>query len=102
MKRIVHGYLGRKASREMEQFHTKAELHRIAHYEDGIWIAPTRNSFKSYRPDLFPEKPYMIHQKSPLAWSLLSFIHQQQDVFPLMTSSANTVTINPFTILFSN
>ena len=26
MKRIVHGYLGRKASREMEQFHTKAEL----------------------------------------------------------------------------
>merc|ERR1711872_30153 len=40
MKRIVHGYLGRKASKEMEQFHTKAELHRIAHYENGIWIAP--------------------------------------------------------------
>merc|ERR1712198_361336 len=48
MKRIVHGYLGRKASKEMEQFHTKAELHRIAHYENGIWIAPTRNTFKSY------------------------------------------------------
>ena len=59
------------------------------HYEEGIWIAPTRNTFKSYRPDIFPEKPYMIHQNSPLAWSLLSFIHQQQDVFPLMTSSAN-------------
>ena len=42
----------------MEQFHTKAELHRIAHYENGIWIAPTKNTFKSYRPDLFPEKPY--------------------------------------------
>merc|ERR1711873_281342 len=28
-KRIVHGYLGRKASKEMEQFHTKAELHPI-------------------------------------------------------------------------
>merc|ERR1711893_71503 len=61
MKRMVHGYLGRKASNEMEQFHTKAELHRIAHYENGIWIAPTKNTFKSYRPDLFPEKPYMIH-----------------------------------------
>ena len=70
----------------MEQFHTKAELHRIAHYENGIWIAPTKNTFKSYRPDLFPEKPYMIHQNSPLAWSLLSFIHQKQDTFPLMTS----------------
>merc|ERR1711872_852995 len=45
MKRIVHGYLGRKASKEMEQFHTKAELYRIAHYENGIWIAPTKNTF---------------------------------------------------------
>merc|ERR1711872_410709 len=89
MKRMVHGYLGRKASKEMEQFHTKAELHRIANYENGIWIAPTKNTFKSYRSDLFPEKPYMIHQNSPLAWSLLSFIHQKQDSFPLMTSSAN-------------
>merc|ERR1711873_100908 len=55
MKRIVHGYLGRKTSKEMEQFHTRAELHRIAHYEDGIWIAPTKYTFKSYRPDLFPD-----------------------------------------------
>ena len=31
----------------------------------------------------------MIHQNSPLAWSLLSFIHQQQDVFPMTTPSAN-------------
>ena len=89
MKRIAHGYLGRKTSKEMEQFHTKAELHRIAHYEDGIWIAPTKNTFKSYRNDLFPEKPYMIHQNSPLAWSLLAFIHQKQDSFPMTMSSAN-------------
>ena len=31
----------------------------------------------------------MIHQNSPLAWSLLSFIHQQQDVFPMTSPSAN-------------
>ena len=81
-KLIVHGYLGQKASKEMEQLHTKGELRRIAHYEDGVWIAPTRSTFKSYLPDVFPEKPYIIHQNSPLAWSLLSFIHQQQDTFP--------------------
>ena len=89
MKRIVHGYLGEKASREMEQFHTEGELRRIAHYEDGIWIAPTRSTFKSYLPDVFPERPYTIHQNSPLAWSLLSFIHQQQDMFPTISPSAN-------------
>ena len=89
MKKIVHGYLGEKASREMEQFHTEGELRRIAHYEDGIWIAPTRSTFKSYLPDVFPEKPYIIHQNSPLAWSLLSFIHQQQDMFPARNPSAN-------------
>ena len=61
MKKIVHGYLGEKASREMEQLHTEGELRRIAHYEDGIWIAPTRSTFKSYLPDVFPEKPYIIH-----------------------------------------
>ena len=30
-KLIVHGYLGQKASKEMEQFHTEGELRRIAH-----------------------------------------------------------------------
>ena len=89
MKLIVHGYLGQKASKEMEQFHTKGELRRIAHFEDGVWIAPTRSTFKSYLPDVFPEKPYVIHQNSPLAWSLLSFIHQQQDAFPARNPSAN-------------
>ena len=88
-KLIVHGYLGHKASKEMEQFHTEGELRRIAHYEDGVWIAPTRSTFKSYLPDVFPEKPYIIHQNSPLAWSLLSFIHQQQDEFPARSPSAN-------------
>ena len=33
-KLIVHGYLGQKASKEMEQFHIEGELRRIAHYED--------------------------------------------------------------------
>ena len=47
-KLIVHGYLGHKARKEMEQFHTEGELRRIAHYEDGVWIAPTRSTFKSY------------------------------------------------------
>ena len=65
-KLIVHGYLGQKASKEMEQFFTDGELRRIAHYDDGVWIAPTRSTFKSYLPDLFPEKPYIIHQNSPL------------------------------------
>ena len=45
-KMIVHGYLGYKASKEMEQFFTHGELKRIAHYEDGIWIAPTRSTSK--------------------------------------------------------
>ena len=58
-KMIVHGYLGYKASKEMEQFFTVGELRRIAHYEDGVWIAPTRSTFKSYLPDVFPEKPYI-------------------------------------------
>ena len=31
----------------------------------------------------------MIHQNSPLAWSLLSFIHLQQDIFPFTTPSEN-------------
>ena len=88
-KLIVHGYLGLKASKEMEQFHTQGELKRIAHYRDGVWIAPTRSTFKSYLPDVFPEEPYIIHQNSPLAWSLLSFIHQQQDTFPVRSPSAN-------------
>ena len=82
-KKIVHGYLGYKASKEMEQFFTKGELRRIAHYEDGIWIAPTRSTFKSYLPDVFPEKPYIVHQNSPLAWSILSYIHQKQDETPV-------------------
>ena len=51
---IVHGYLGYKASKEMEQFFTEGELRRIAHYEDGVWIAPTRSTLKSYLPDVFP------------------------------------------------
>ena len=88
-KLIVHGYLGHKASKEMEQFLTEGELRRIAHYEDGVWIAPTRSTFKSYLPDVFPEKPYIIHQNSPLAWSILSFIHQQQDEIPVRSPSAN-------------
>ena len=83
MKMVVHGYLGYKASKEMEQFLTVGELRRIAHYEDGVWIAPTRSTFKSYLPDVFPEKPYIIHQNSPLAWSILSYIHQKQDEVPL-------------------
>ena len=89
MKKIVHGNLGEKASREMEQFHTEGEIRRIAHYEDGIWIAPTRSTFKSYLPDVFPERPYTIHQNSPLARSLSSFIHQQQDMFPTRSPPAN-------------
>ena len=50
IKLIVHGYLGLKASKEMEQFHTQGELKRIAHYRDGVWIAPTRSHSKvTYR-----------------------------------------------------
>ena len=74
-KMIVHGYLGYKDSKEMEQFFTTGELKRIAHYEEGIWIAPTRSTFKSYLPDMFPERPYIIHQNSPLAWSIPAYIH---------------------------
>ena len=44
-KMIVHGYLGYKASKEMEQFFTHGELKRIAHYEDGIWIALTHSRY---------------------------------------------------------
>ena len=54
-KMIVHGYLGYKASKEMEHFFTHGELKRIAHYEDGMWIAPARSTFKSSLPDVFPE-----------------------------------------------
>ena len=88
-KMLVHEYLGYKASKEMEQFLTEGELRRIAHYEDGVWIAPTRSTFKSYLPDVFPEKPYIIHQNSPLAWSILSFIHQKQDEVPVGRPSTN-------------
>ena len=89
MKMVVHGYLGYKASKEMEQFLTVGELRRIAHYEDGVWITPTRSTFKSYLPDVFPEKPYIIHQNSPLAWSILSYIHQKQDEVPFDRASTN-------------
>ena len=89
MKMVVHGYLGYKASKEIEQFLTVGELRRIAHYEDGMWIAPTRSAFKSYLPDVFPEKPYIIHQNSPLAWSILSYIHQKKNEVPLDQASAN-------------
>ena len=51
-KGIVHGYLGRIASREMEQFLSEAELRRLAHRHDGIWIVPTRSIFNSYLPDI--------------------------------------------------
>ena len=37
----------------------------------------------SYLPDVFPEKPYIVHQNSPLAWSILSYIHQKQDEIPV-------------------
>ena len=88
-KMIVHGYLGYKASKEMEQFFTHGELRRIAHYEDGIWIVPTRSTFKSYLPDVFPEKPYIVHQNSPLAWSILTYIHKKQDEIPVGRASTN-------------
>ena len=88
-KMIVHGYLGNKASREMEQFFTKGEMKRIAHHENGIWIAPTRSTFKSYLPDIFPERPYIIHQNSPLAWSILMYIHKTQDENPVKRASTN-------------
>ena len=89
MKMVVHGYFGYKASKEIEQFLTVGELRRIAHYVDGVWIAPTRSTFKSYLPDVFPEKPYVIHQNSPLTWSILSYIHQVQDESPLKRASTN-------------
>ena len=73
----------------MEQFHSEGELKRIAHYENGIWIAPTRSTFKSYLPDIFPERPYSIHQNSPLAWAILMYIHRQQDESPLQRASTN-------------
>ena len=69
-KTLVHEYLGNKASLEMEQFYGEGELKRIAHKDNGIWIAPTRSTFKSYLPDIFPERPYIIHQNSPLAWAI--------------------------------
>ena len=68
-KMVVHGYLGNKASREMEQFYSEGELKRIAHYENGIWIAPTRSTFKSYLSDIFPERPYIIHQNDTDVYS---------------------------------
>ena len=52
-KMIVHGYLGYKASKEMEQFFTHGELKRIARYEDGIRIAPMRSTFKVIYPMYF-------------------------------------------------
>ena len=88
-KMIVHGYLGYKASKEMEQFFTTGELRRIAHYEDGLWIAPSRSTFKSYLPDVFPERPYIIHQNSPLAWSILAYIHYKQNEVPAVRALTN-------------
>ena len=86
-KTLVHEYLGNKASREMEQFYSEGELKRIAHNNNGIWIAPTRSTFKRYLPDIFPERPYIIHQNSPLAWSILMYIHKKQDDNPLKRAS---------------
>ena len=83
---MVHGYLGRMASREMEQFFTEAELRRLAHQYDGVWIAPTRST---YLPDIFPEMPYIVHQNSTLAWAILMYIHKQQDQSPLKRSSTS-------------
>ena len=88
-KGMVHGYLGRMASREMEKFFTEAELKRLAHQHDGVWIAPTRSTFKSCLPDIFSEMPYIVHQNSPLAWAILMHIHKQQDQSPLKRSSTS-------------
>ena len=64
-------------------------MKRIAHYENGVWIAPTCSIFKSYLRDIFPERPYIIHQNSPLAWAILMYIHRQQDKTPLQRASTN-------------
>jgi len=88
VKGMVHGYLGRMASREMEQFFTEAELKRLAHKHNGVWIAPTRSTFKTYLPDIFPEMPYIIFQNSPLAWAILMYIHKQ-DHSPLKRPSTS-------------
>ena len=88
-KALVHEYLGNKASREMEQFFSEGELKRLAHKDNGIWIAPTRSTFKNYLPDIFPERPYIIHQNSPLAWAILMYIHKQQDETSLRRPSTN-------------
>ena len=74
---------------KLSSFSSKAELRRLAHKHDGIWIAPTRSTFKSYLPDIFPERPYLIHQNSPLAWAILMYIHKQQDETPLQRPSTN-------------
>ena len=88
-KKAVHGYLGRIASREMDLFFSQAEMKRLAHRHEGVWIAPTRSTFNSYLPDIYPELPYLIHQNSPLAWSILTLIHRNQDHSPLQRSSTN-------------
>ena len=89
MKALVHGYIGMKASSELEKFMSDTELKRIAHKEGGVWIAATRSTFHTYRPDLFPEWPYLVHQNSPLAWAILIYIHRQQDDTPLQRPSTN-------------
>ena len=43
----------------------------------------------SKAPDIFPERPYIIHQNSPLAWAILMYIHRQQDETPLQRASTN-------------
>ena len=86
---IVHGYLGYKASKEMEQYFTTGELRRIAYYEEGLWNAPLRSTFKSYLPDICPERPYIILQNSPLDWSILAYIHYKQNEVPAVRASTN-------------
>ena len=73
----------------MDLFYSQSEMRRLAHRHEGVWIAPTRSTFNSYLPDIYPELPYLIHQNSPLAWSILTFIHRNQDQSPLQRSSTN-------------
>ena len=86
---MVNGYLGTIASRELEQFFSGAELRRMAYKYNGMWIVPTRSTFKSYLADIFPELPYLIHQNSPLVWAILSHIHRKQDETPMKRASTN-------------
>ena len=38
---------------------------------------------------MFPERPYIIHQNSPLAWSILAYIHYLQNDVPAEKASTN-------------